>query len=83
MPDVVEQKLREDLYDIFAHRCGFDVTILLEYETEPKYKKSNNEDFYIEQQIKNILKSAKKEEKESDKANEGSTDKKVEEKSEE
>ena len=57
VPDMVEQKLKDDLYNIFAHRCGFDVTILLEYETEAKYKKSNNEDFYIEQQIKSLLKS--------------------------
>ena len=56
VPDVVEQKLKDDLYNIFAHRCGFDVTILLEYEEEPKYKKSNNEDFYIEQQIQKLLK---------------------------
>ena len=62
VPDVTEQKLKDDLYDIFAHRCGFDVTILLEYETEPKYKKNNNEEFYIEQQIKNLLKAAPKEE---------------------
>ena len=67
VPDTVEQKLKDDLYDIFAHRCGFDVTILLEYETEAKYKKSTNEDFYIEQQIKNIMKSAKKEENETPK----------------
>ena len=62
VPEMVEQKLKEDLYNIFAHRCGFDVTILMEYETEAKYKKSNNEDFYIEQQIKNMLKSVKTEE---------------------
>ena len=64
VPEMTEQKLKEDLYNIFAHRCGFDVTILLEYETEPKYKKSNNEDFYIEQQIKNILKTSEKTEEE-------------------
>ena len=30
VPDVVEQKLKDDLYNIFAHRCGFDVNIILE-----------------------------------------------------
>ena len=64
---MVEQKLKEDLYNIFAHRCGFDVNIVFEYETEAKYKKNNNEDFYIEQQIKNMLKSVKNEEEESSK----------------
>ena len=59
VPDEVEKKLKDDLYNIFAHRCGFDITVLLEYETEAKYKKTNNEDFYIEQQIKEILKTAK------------------------
>ncbi len=47
VPESVEKQLKDDLYNIFAHRCGFDVTILLEYETEPKYKKNNNEDFYV------------------------------------
>ena len=64
VPEMVEQKLKDDLYNIFAHRCGFDVTILLEYETEAKYKKSNNEDFYIEQQIKSLLKNVKKDDEE-------------------
>ena len=67
VPEMVEQKLKEDLYNIFAHRCGFDVNIVFEYETEAKYKKNNNEDFYIEQQIKNMLKSVKNEEEESSK----------------
>ena len=62
VPEMVEQKLKDDLYDIFAHRCGFDVTIRLEYEEEANYKKNNNEDFYIEQQIKSMLKTVKKEE---------------------
>ena len=47
VPEMVEQKLKEDLYNIFAHRCGFDVTILMEYETEAKYKKSNNEEAVV------------------------------------
>jgi chromosomal replication initiation ATPase DnaA len=67
VPEMVEQKLKEDLYNIFAHRCGFDVTIVLEYEAEANYKKNNNEDFYIEQQIKNMLESVKNEEEESSK----------------
>ena len=79
VPDVVEQKLKDDLYNIFAHRCGFDVTILLEYETEAKYKKSNHEDFYIEQQLKNLLKPAKPEDGETKKPAEAE-EKKTEEK---
>ena len=67
VPEMVEQQLKDDLYNIFAHRCGFDVTILLEYETEAKYKKSNNEDFYMEQQLKNLIKTVKPEEAEVEK----------------
>ncbi len=64
VPDMVEQKLKEDLYNIFAHRCGFDVNILVEYDMEKKHRKSEQEDFYLEQQIKSLPKMAKKEEKE-------------------
>ena len=64
VPEMVETKLKDDLYNIFAHRCGFDVTILLEYETEAKYKKSSYEDFYMEQQISAISKSEKNEKQE-------------------
>ena len=74
VPEMVEQKLKEDLYNIFAHRCGFDVNILLEYETEAKYKKKNNEDFYIEQQIKNMLKTPKKDEEDSKEKQESKTE---------
>ena len=80
VPDVTEQKLREDLYNIFAHRCGFDVTILMEYEAEPKYKKNNNEEFYLEQQIKNMLKSVPKEEAVAEEKKESQPEKKQEEK---
>ena len=52
VPEMVEQKLKEDLYNIFAHRCGFDVNIVFEYETEAKYKKSNNEDSILNSRLK-------------------------------
>ena len=52
VPDVVEQKLKDDLYNIFAHRCGFDVNIILEYEEEPKYKKKDREEFIVRPQLK-------------------------------
>lgn len=70
VPETVETKLKEDIYNIFAHRCGFDVNILLEYESEPKYKKSHREDFYVEQQISKLLKTEKTEKKEEQKKEE-------------
>ncbi len=59
VPEPVEQKLKDDLYNIFAHRCGFDVSVLLEYETESRNRHRENEDFYIEQQIAGLLKNRK------------------------
>ena len=51
VPDTVEQQLREDLYNIFAHRCGFDVKIVLEYAEASKEKKSDRATFFVERKI--------------------------------
>ncbi|MGN0335490.1 MAG: PolC-type DNA polymerase III [Lachnospiraceae bacterium] len=56
VPEPVEQQLKDDLYNIFAHRCGFDVTIILEYEEESRNRHRETEDFYMEQQIAGLLK---------------------------